>query len=135
MIILAVMEPQEQRTISIVFSRMPPGLQESDYLAWYESHLDELLAIPGVETAQLFRVTPEVVDERSPAAYSHVALFSFAGEPAAFSAGKERAGLTTKESYVALKEANGEGPALPEWWDEVRFASWLCVPVAARPQV
>jgi hypothetical protein len=117
------------RTISIVFSQTPPGVSEADYQAWYEAHLDELLEIPGFETAELFRIVPEVVDASSPAPpYSHVAVFGFAGDPADLTAGKAEAGLSTKESYIARKEARGEIPALPDWWDDVRFASWIGVP-------
>jgi hypothetical protein len=118
------------RTISIVFSQTPSGVPEPDYQAWYDAHLGELLEIPGFETAELFCIVPEVLDAESPAPpYSHVALFRFAGDPAELTAGKKEAGLSTKESYIARKEACGESPALPDWWGGVRFASWIGVPV------
>jgi hypothetical protein len=35
----------------------------------------------------------------------------------------------TKDQYGRrLKDAGSAGPALPEWWDTVRFASWNLIP-------
>jgi hypothetical protein len=32
------------------------------------------------------------------------------------------------EQHLRLKDTESTGPALPEWWDRVRFASWNLVP-------
>jgi hypothetical protein len=52
--------------------------------------------------------------------------------PAELRAEMERMNLLSADSYSRLKDSDQTGPALPEWWDTVRFASWNLIP-ARRP--
>jgi hypothetical protein len=36
--------------------------------------------------------------------------------------------LLSADSYSRLKDTDSAGPALPRWWDTVRFASWNLIP-------
>ena len=118
--------------INIVFSQPPEGVPEDDFNTWYDAHLDEILSIPGFVSAQRFRLEPAVVDPDVPAPYRYIALFELAGDPGPIMAEMARMGLASKESYVELKEQDPSGPPLPDWWDEVRFASWNCTAIGDR---
>jgi hypothetical protein len=121
-------EASVTRSVSIVFSEPPPGVPDEEFEAWYDAHLLEMLSIPGFLSAQRFRIDPEVVAEGGPAGFRFAALFEFDGDPAAMRAAKEKALLSTRESYVELKKVDPSGPPLPSWWDGVTFASWTCTP-------
>ncbi len=116
------------RTVSIVLSQPPAGVPEHEFEEWYDAHLLEMLAVPGFLTAQRFRIEPEVEAEGAPSGFRFAALFEFDGTPAEMQAAKEKAMLTTRESYVELKKVDASGPPLPAWWDGVTFASWTCTP-------
>jgi hypothetical protein len=44
----------------------------------------------------------------------------------------QKLSLGTRDSYADLKAVDDSGPALPAWWDEVRFASWNCIAMGER---
>jgi hypothetical protein len=44
--------------LQIAFSRMPDEVDEAEFNAWYDAHLDEILSIPGFVSAQRFRLEP-----------------------------------------------------------------------------
>ncbi len=46
--------------------------------------------------------------------------------------GMEAANLNDADAYVDRKEAGDDGPALPAWWDGVRFASFNCIAIGER---
>lgn len=118
---------------NLVFSQPPDGVSDEDFNAWYDAHLHEILAVPGFRAAQRFRLEPVVEDPDSPAQYRFLAIFELEGDAHELFAEQARQGLNTRESYVELKKSDPTSmPPLPEWWDGVRFASWICTPVGDR---
>jgi hypothetical protein len=120
------------KTINIVFARPPAGVSDEEFNTWYDAHLYEILAIPGFEAAQRFQLRPAVVDPEAPAPYRFFALFELDGDPVEIMEGQKRLGLDTRESYVEYKKTDTKGPPLPDWWDDVTFASWTAEAVGDR---
>jgi hypothetical protein len=118
--------------LQIVFSRFPDSLTEDEFNAWYDAHLPEILAIPGFVSAQRYRLDPVVVDDDVPVRYRYMALYEIEGDPDRLLEEMRKMSLGTRESYAELKDVDDSGPALPSWWDEVRFASWNCIALGER---
>ena len=112
--------------LHIVFSKRPTGVPEKEFNDWYDNHVKEILALdmPGFVGARRFRIEPVVIDPETPTFWDHLTLWIIEGDPEAAMEEQKKRGLDTKESYVALKQKDTSGPPLPDWWDEVRFASW-----------
>jgi hypothetical protein len=121
------------QNLQIVFSRVPDHVDEAEFNAWYDAHLDEILSIPGFVSAQRFRLEPVVVDEEAGVRYRYLALYEIEGDPAEVLAAMAERQLGTRDSYADRKAAGDDGgPDLPAWWDEVRFASWNCIATGER---
>jgi hypothetical protein len=118
--------------LQIVFSRVPDHVDEADFNAWYDAHLDEILSIPGFVSAQRFRLEPVVVDDDVPVRYRYLALYEIEGDPEDLLAAMQSVQLGTADSYRQRKTVDSSGPELPSWWDEVRFASWNCIATGER---
>jgi hypothetical protein len=118
--------------LQIVFSRFPDGVSEDEFNEWYEAHLPEILSIPGFVSAQRYRLDPVVVDDDVPVRYRFMALYEIEGDPDQLLLEMRKLSLGTRDSYADLKSADDSGPALPSWWDEVRFASWNCIALGDR---
>jgi len=43
--------------------------------------------------------------------------------------------LNDVDSYRERKDVGDDGPELPAWWSDVRFASWNCAPLGERVSV
>ena len=119
-------------SLQIVFSRFPDGVSEADFNAWYDAHLPEILSIPGFVSAQRYRLDPVVVDDEVPISYRFMALYEIEGDPEQLLVEMRKLSLGTRDSYADRKAAGDSGPALPPWWDEVRFASWNCIAMGER---
>jgi hypothetical protein len=118
--------------LQIVFSRFPDSVTEDEFNAWYDAHLPEILSIPGFRSAQRYRLDPVVVDDDAPVRYRFMALYEIEGDPDQLLVEMRELSLGTRESYADLKAVDDSGPALPAWWDEVRFASWNCIAIGER---
>jgi hypothetical protein len=118
--------------LQIVFSRFPDSVTEEDFNEWYDAHLPEILSIPGFVSAQRYRLDPVVVDDDVPVRYRFMALYEIEGDPDALLEEMQKMSLGTRDSYADLKAVDDSGPALPAWWDEVRFASWNCIAMGER---
>jgi hypothetical protein len=118
--------------LQIVFSRFPDSVTEEEFNAWYDAHLPEILAIPGFVSAQRYRLDPVVVDEEAPVRYRYMALYEIEGDPERLLEEMQKMSLGTRDSYADLKAVDDSGPALPAWWEEVRFASWNCIAMGER---
>ena len=118
--------------LQIVFSRFPDSVTEHEFNAWYDAHLPEILSIPGFLSAQRYRLDPVVVDDDVPVRYRFMALYEIEGDPDQPLLEMRKLSLGTRESYADLKAVDDSGPALPAWWDEVRFASWNCIAMGER---
>ena len=118
--------------LQIVFSRFPDSVTEDEFNAWYDAHLPEILSIPGFVSAQRYRLDPVVVDDDVPVRYRYMALYEIEGDPDRLLEEMRKMSLGTRDSYAELKAVDDSGPALPPWWDEVRFASWNCIALGER---
>jgi hypothetical protein len=116
------------QNLQIVFSRLPDHVDEAEFNAWYDAHLDEILSIPGFRSAQRFRLEPAVVDEEAGVHYRYLALYEVDVDPDELSRNMASMKLGTRDSYAERKaDGDDDGPELPAWWDEIRFASWNCI--------
>ncbi len=120
------------RNLHMVMSQPPAGVTEAEFDEWYEAHLPEILAVPGFVSVRRFRLEPVVQDPDAPIPFGFLALYEVEGDPAAAVAALAERSLGTKDSYAELKDGDATGPALPSWWDGVRFASWNCVAIGDR---
>ena len=97
--------------IQLVFSRPPEGLDPGEYDRWYEGHVGDILAVEGYEAVRRFALHA-ANGEAVPTMYSHLALYVIGGEPA--------------DTLARLQRAVRDGTvALPDWFDDVRFASFV----------
>jgi len=96
---------------------------------WYEQHLDEILSIPGFTSAQRYRLTTVTSPVGGVIPGRRLCVYTTTKPPAELRAEMERMDLLSADSYSRLKDSDSTGPALPEWWDTVRFASWNLIPV------
>ena len=120
------------QSLQIVFSHSPDAVSDEESCEWYEAHLPEILSIPGFVSAQRFRLEPVVVDSAEPVSYRYLALYEIEGDPETLLAEMEKRRLGTVDSYAERKAVDSSGPALPDWWDRVRFASWNCIALGER---
>ncbi len=97
--------------VYLVFSEPPARLAADEFDRWYDTHLDEILAVDGYDAARRFELHA-AVGTTSPTMYSRLALYGISGEPAETLAGLERA-ITAGSVDI------------PEWFGEARFASFV----------
>jgi hypothetical protein len=116
-----------QQSLQVVFSDAGyAGRPVSDESLdeWYEQHLGEILSIPGFTSAQRYRLTTVAKPEGGAIPGRRLCIYTTTKPPAELRAEMERMNLLSADSYSRLKDIDPAGPALPEWWDTVRFASW-----------
>lgn len=101
------------RTLQLVFSTPPARIEEAAFHEWYDFHLTEILASRGFVAARRFAVRP-VTGSEPPAGFSHLSAYQTEGSPEELSA-------ALREQVPAMR--------LPEWFGEIRFASWNCFPL------
>ena len=118
--------------LQIVFSYVPDGVTDEEFCEWYDAHLPEILSIPGFVSARRYRLEPVVTDATEPVSYRYLALYEVDGDPDKLLEAMAQRRLGTVDSYAERKEIDSSGPALPEWWDRVRFASWNCIALGER---
>ena len=120
------------QNLQIVFSHLPDSVSDEEFCEWYDAHLPEILSIPGFVSAQRFRLEPVVTDSVEPVSYRYLALYEVDADPETLLAAMEKRRLGTVDSYAERKTIDASGPALPEWWDRARFASWNCIALGER---
>src|SRR5215467_11258018 len=104
------------KNIHLVFSKPPDWLSDDDYNRWYDFHLSEILASPGFMAARRFALT-SVVGDASPAMYDYLSFYEIEGDP--------REVLDELETHVPSMK-------LPDWFAEIRFASWTGISLDDR---
>ena len=122
-------------TLYVVFSDAGgPGNPVSDesFDGWYVGHLDEILSIPGFTSAQRYALTEATRPEGGTIPGRRLCVYTTAKSPAGLRAEMERMNLLSADSYERLKDTDSSGPALPPWWDSVRFAAWNLIPIGER---
>ena len=98
--------------LHLVFSDPPPEIDEVTFNEWYDFHLGEILVVPGFRAARRYRLHV-AVGSGGPARYRFLSAYELEAPPA--------------EVMVALdEEVASERMQLPEWFPEVRFASFNC---------
>jgi hypothetical protein len=66
----------------IVFSAPTPG-KEEEYHDWYNNtHLSEVIAIPGFAAAQRFELSTDQLDGFTESPYKYLAIYEFDRDPA-----------------------------------------------------
>jgi len=113
--------------LQIVFSRVPDGVTDEEFNGWYDAHVPEILSIPGFVSARRYRLEQVVHDGTEPVSYRYLALYEVDKEPQELLDEMEKLRLGTADSYAERKALGDDGPALPAWWSEVRFAAWNCI--------
>jgi hypothetical protein len=110
----------EQKTLHLVFNRPPTGLSDEEFNRWALMHFDEVLAVPGWESARRFRLEADVVPD-PPIPFGYMSLYELSGDP-----------------DTAVSEMHGARYDYPEWFARARaegcFASWTCVPIGGQVQ-
>lgn len=120
--------------INLVYSQPPRGgSNEEDFNRWYDAHRYEMLSsIRGFAAVQRFRLRVAVTNPEAPLPYDYLALAELSEDPDEVMAEMGRRGLNSRESYIEFKKTDTSGPPLPDWWDEVVFASWNGVAIGDR---
>jgi hypothetical protein len=113
--------------LQIVFSTPGDAVSDEEFDTWYEAHLDEILTIPGFFSAQRYALQPAVTDPATPMPWRRMVLYEVDDDTAALMQAMQDTNLVSADSYEARKEAGDDGPRLPRWWDDVRFASFNCI--------
>ena len=101
------------RTLQLVFSTPPARIEEAAFHEWYDFHLTEILASRGFLAARRFAVRP-ITGSEPPVGFRHLSAYQTEGSP-------EELGAALREQLPAMQ--------LPEWFGEIRFASWNCFPL------
>jgi hypothetical protein len=104
-------------------------VSDQSFDGWYEQHLPEILSIPGFTSAQRYRLEEMTRPAAGTIPGRRLCIYTTTKPPAELRAEMERMDLLSADSYSRLKDTDVTGPALPEWWDRVRFASWNLIPV------
>jgi hypothetical protein len=121
-----------RQSLQLVFSEAGDAgrpVPDESLDGWYQQHLDEILSIPGFTSAQRYRLTMLARPEGGAIPGRRLCVYTTTKPPAELRAEMERMNLLSADSYSRLKDSDQTGPALPEWWDTVRFASWNLIPV------
>lgn len=123
------------QTLQVVFSDAggPENpVSDESFDGWYVQHLDEILAIPGFTSAQRYALEEVTRPEDGTIPGRRLCVYTTTKSPAELRAEMERMNLLSADSYEQLKDSDSSGPALPQWWDSVRFAAWNLIPIGER---
>lgn len=70
-----------ERTIQVVFSSPLPG-KDDEYNEWYDNtHVPEVLAIPGVLSAQRYDLRPLAREQGKTPEFRYLAIYEMEGDP------------------------------------------------------
>ena len=95
------------RSIFVVSSNSVAG-GEDDYHDWYTNrHLDETLRVPGVVSAQRFRLSDQQMATQSGCQYRYLAIYECEGDVSAVIAEFERRQQTGELTYSAGYDRGG----------------------------
>lgn len=97
-----------ERTIFVVCSNAVGG-GEDEYNEWYtERHLDETLRVPGVVSAQRFRLHRDQMAGREASPYEYLAIYECEGDVSAILAEFERRRQTGELTYSPMYDTGGQ---------------------------
>jgi hypothetical protein len=112
------------RYVHLVFSDPPAGVPDRDFDAWYDEHVKEILSVDGWLTATRFKVDAVVGAETS-GGYRYLSVYELDRPPDEAVANLVASGMGDARSYVETKP-DGDALPVPDWFADVRFASWNC---------
>jgi hypothetical protein len=124
-------EDSASPSLQVVFSDAGDAdhpVSDQSFDGWYEQHLPEILTIPGFTSAQRYRLEEVTRTAGGAIPGRRLCVYTTTKPPAELRAEMDRMNLLSADSYSRLKDTDATGPALPEWWDSVRFASWNLIP-------
>ena len=119
------------RYIHLVFSKPPDSVPAADYNAWYDAHVEEILAVDGWESATRYDLDA-VVNPHDTGGYRFLSLYELSCPPAEAVANLEAADMGNADAYVDKKGDDEGDLPLPEWFAAIRFGSWNGVQVGDR---
>ena len=96
--------------VHLVFSLPPEGVSRADYDAFYDRHLEEIVAGDGFTGAGRYWLSP-ASPERPAVEFAHLAIYRTDGPPSA--------ALAT----LAQRQEAGE-ITLPDWFEGIRFLAY-----------
>lgn len=103
----------------VVLSRPPDGVTDDDYNDWYETHVREILALPGFVAAQ--RATLEFVSATTepPHRFTFLTRYEICGP--------------FEDAWRALRAAvDGGHMTFSDWFGGVQSEGWRSTPVGER---
>jgi hypothetical protein len=105
--------------VLIVLARSPESITEDAFVAWFRSHLPEILAIPCFTAARLLDLKLFASAPGRELPYRYMAIYDFDG--------------TAETAMAAIGEARANNEfKLPQWFDEFEredcLVSWTGVP-------
>lgn len=113
-------EQAAPNNLFLVFSEGPASVPADDFEAFYARQAQTNIDVPGFVSAQRY-VAQEVVDRVRTGTEQHLALYEY------------EAGVDMSEWQAIHAERFGSGAwPLPEWFSQVRFTTWNCVPRNGR---
>ena len=122
-----------RRNLHIVFSHPGPGVGDEEFDRWYDEHLDEILAMPGFHAVQRYRLEHAVEAPGVEIPFNRLAVYEVDDDTARLMATMDEANLDGADAYADRKAAGDDGgPSLPDWWSQVRFASFNCIAIGDR---
>lgn len=105
--------------VLIVFGRRPQGVTEGQYGRWCETHLTQVLGVPGFAAAHRYRLVPALDEPAGPDRFTTAAVYEIEGSPS--------------DAIAALQAETASGRMhLPGWFPEIGCRSWLADPLGGR---
>lgn len=106
-------------SLYLVFSIPPDEVGDEEYNRWYEFHVGEVLAVPGIASARRYR--SQTIHGDGPLSdYPYLALYEIDGDLA--------------EAMAALDEAEQTWTSgQPDWCDRIRYSAWKCFGLSHEP--
>ena len=109
------------RYVHLVFSDPPADVSAADYDTWYDEHVREILAVDGWVSVTRYRIDGVVAADTS-GGYRYLACYELDRPPEEAVANLAASGMGDADSYLA--KPDHEALAVPNWFGDVRFASW-----------
>lgn len=101
------------RTIQLVFSNPYPG-RDDEYNQWYDNtHVPEVLAIPGIVSAQRYDLRPLARERGEEPEYRYLAIYEIEGDPDEVMA---KLGAAVRSGAVVMNDSFDRSAAKLSFW-------------------
>jgi hypothetical protein len=117
--------------IHLVFSDPPAHVTDAEYNAWYDAHVQEILAVDGWESATRYTIEA-VVDAENTRPYRYLSVYELSCPPDVAVANLAAADMGNADTYVHKKDVDEGKLPLPDWFTGIHFGSWNCTQVSER---